>query len=730
MLPPRADSGGPPCGLPSPREGLVAVLLTVLLSLGLAPVPGLAQDRSRDAGPPASETGAWNSPAAMELVYRAVERRMLPVDDSLLQSYAGRAEGHVHFLADRLDGSDPIPLRVDQVALDLYWRAPNLTRQEIRGLRAEELLPIRDFRYYQDRLTVIQNGFGDIIQVGQGMDVRSVPHPLARYVQEFYEYALGDSVTVRLPGAPEPVRVVKVKVRPRDSSLPAFVGSLFLDAATGAISRLEFTFTPVSYVDRRIDRVRITLEHGLWQGRWWLPFRQQVEVRREIPELDIRVQSVIQGVLTVEEYTFNEELPVAMFAGPRLVLPGADGTDDSHFRRGLFDEMEAQGLQRPDLALLEAEARQMVRERALSGLPATRIHWDRVSSLVRANRVEGVFAGAGLSRSVGADTRISVLGGWASGARQASGVARIRRQGPTGPAIRVEALGAALHDMGQTPGLDPLLNTVATLAFGRDYLDPYRVDGGSVGAEWWREGGTTLGLGLGVERHRALRQNWFSSPVGDPDPYRPLPGVDEGVRSVVWGEFRGPLRSWPLEGLNGRLRVEAGAFEGDPLARGVGALTWSRKRPDASRRQMLSLELGVQGGNGVPLQDRFLLGGMGTLPGFPYRAWGGNRYALLAGELEEGVIPGWVSLRGVVAAGAVGGGDPSPREAIPCLRDVVCPPPRVVPGPLGASGLRTSAGVGVGLVRGILRVDYMWGLGEDGGGAWSVSVDPAFRGWL
>lgn len=37
---------------------------------------------------------------------------------------------------------------------------------------------------------------------------------------------------------------------------------------------------------------------------------------------------------------------------------------------------------------------------------------------------------------------------------------------------------------------------------------------------------------------------------------------------------------------------------------------------------------------------------------------------------------------------------------------------------------------GVGLGRGVLRVDYLWGLGEDGGGAWSVSVDPAFRGWL
>jgi len=665
----------------------------------------------------------------MELVHRAVERRMLPLEDSLLQSYAGRAEGHVHFLADRMDGSDPIPLRVDQVALDLFWMAPNRTRQEIRGLRAEELLPIRDFRYYQDRLTVIQNGFGDIIQVGQGMDVRSVPHPLARYVQEFYDYALGDSVTVRLPGMPEAVRVVEVRVRPRDSSLPAFVGSLFLDAATGGISKLEFTFTPTSYVDRRIDRVQITLEHGLWQGKWWLPFRQQVEVRREIPELDIRVQSVIQGILTVEEYTFNQELPVALFTGSRVGLPGPDGEDPSHFRRGLFAEMEAQGLQRLDLALVEAEARALVRDRTLSGLPTTRIHWDRLSSLVRANRAEGVFAGGGLSRTLGADTRVSLLGGWAAGAHSASGTARVRHQRPGGPVLWLEVRGRGIQDVGQTAGLDPLLNTVSTLLLGHDAMDPYRVHGGSVGVEWRRHGGRARSLELRSERHRALPQHWISGPFGDPNPFRPIPRVDDGERTVLRGELRGPVWEDRLQGLNARLGVEAGVFNEGGIGRLSGGVGLTRRAPDGSRRKSLELEAGAQWGQ-IPLQDRFLLGGMGTLPGFAYRAWGGNRFALLTGEIEEGVVPGWVTLRGVAAAGAVGGGATPPPAESSCLDGSSCPTPRPVPGSLGPSGLRTSVGGGLGLVRGILRVDYLWGLGREGGGSWSISVNPAFRPWL
>lgn len=693
------------------------LILLVLLSLpGPFPSPAGAQEP------------AWNTPQVMELVGRAVERRLIPLQDSLLFSYAARAEGHIHFLADRLDGSDPIPLRVDQVALDLYWMAPDLTRQEIRGLRAEELLPIRDFRYYLDRLTVIQNGFGDVIQVGQGMDVRSVPHPLARYVQHFYDYALGDSVTVRLPGAPDPVRVVEVKVRPRDPGLPGYVGSLFLDATTGAISKLEFTFTPSSYVDRRIDRVRITLEHGLWQGRWWLPFRQRVEVRREIPELDIRVQSVIQGVLTVEEYDFNESLPVAGFLGPRVVLPGEDGEHPAHFRRGLFAEMEAQGLQRPDLAALEAEARRMVRDRALSGLPSTRLHWDRASSLVRANRMEGVYAGAGLSRSVGPDTRVSGLGGWASGARRPAGVARIRMDRPGAPHLRAEGLAGQPRDLGQAPGLDPFLNTVSTLFFGRDYTDLYRVDGGSLGVEWWREGGQVLRVGVRAERHEGARSAWVEGPVGSPRSFRPPPRVDEGTRVVVRGEMEGPWDAGALR-LGGRISLEAGAFEGDGLARATGELSWSRRSPDGARGARVALEGGVQGGDGRPWQDRFLLGGMGTLPGHPFREWGGTRYALLSAEAERGVVPGWVSVRAVGAAGGVAGGEERALEGAPCPPGALCPNIPTPRGARGSGGLRASLGAGVGLVRGILRIDRMWGLGG-GGSEWSVSVHPAFRPWL
>ena len=99
----------------------------------------------------------------------------------------------MYFYLDREDGGDPVPMRVDQVAVDLFWQAPDRTRQIIRGLRKRELLPVRDFHYYIDRLTAVQNGFGDQIAIGEGRDVRSVPHPLSVGAQRKERFANSSS---------------------------------------------------------------------------------------------------------------------------------------------------------------------------------------------------------------------------------------------------------------------------------------------------------------------------------------------------------------------------------------------------------------------------------------------------------------------------------------------------------------------------------------------------------
>lgn len=683
-----------------------------LAMAGLGGGAGPAGAQQPGGGDRASE--GWNAAGVVELVRRAVDRRALPLGDSLRGGYEARAEGHIHFLADRMDGLPPIPLRVDQVALDLSWSPPDQTRQVIRGLRSEELLPIRDFRYYRDRLTVVQNGFGDVIRVGEGMDVGAVLHPLSRLGPLTYEYAAGDTLRLVLPGVEDPVEVVRVRVRPFDPSTPGFVGTVDLEPRTGALVALEFTFTPSSYTDRRIDRVHISLEHALWEGRHWLPYRQRVEVRREIPELDIRVQSVIQGVLTVEEYRFDPEFPPGAFEGPPVVIAadarGPEGA--ARFRGGLFDELDAAGLRPAELAEIEAEARRLVREQVLGGLPRTRLHWDRISALVRANRSDGVRIGVGLSRALGTEGKATLRGGFGSGSRRGDGALLLRLPAPDGWRIEAEARVHSLEDLGPVPVRDPVSNSLVLLAGGEDRIDPWRADGlrlsgtRPLGERGW------LRMGAALERHRRADRAWSESPWLGGRGLAPVPEIEEGIlQAVEVATGGGWTAPWPGGRVEGEVALRAGTFEGEPLARISGRVAGEGSSRDRTRSVRWSVDAGGQSG-ALPLQQRFFLGGGETLPGHPHRGWNGDAFALLRVEGEVDLLRRWVSLRVLGAAGGVSG------------------PSGGAGGAGGAAGGGASLGLGLGLVRGIGRIDHAWGLGGGGRGAWVLSIHPGFRSWL
>src|SRR3989441_10812439 len=76
------------------------------------------------------------------------------------------------------------------------------------------------------------------------------------------------------------VRVVTLRVRPKDFGLPRIVGTLYLDAETADLVRMAFNFTPRSYLDAELEDVSIVLDNALWERRYWLPYRQELEIRR------------------------------------------------------------------------------------------------------------------------------------------------------------------------------------------------------------------------------------------------------------------------------------------------------------------------------------------------------------------------------------------------------------------------------------------------------------------
>jgi hypothetical protein len=650
----------------------------------------------------------WNDARVLELVARARERRLEPLADTALGSYRAHAEGTIYFYIDPEFELEPVLMRADQVALELYWEPPNRTRQVILGQRMEKRLPIRDFHYFIDRLTVVQNGFGDEIQVGEGSDVRAVVHPLAAPGAELYDFMLADSLVLRLPGAPAPIRAYEVVVRPRYPERPAFVGSVYLDGESGALVRMSFSFTRASYVDPRNDYVRITLDHGLWRGRYWLPHEQRVVVRREMPELDLRAGTVIQASLRVTDYDFDVEFPPGLFRGPAVIMAPRAEREAYVFSRGLYDDLHESGLHAgADIAAIEARARQMLRGELLRGLPGVRPAMPDASSLLRYNRAEGARVGAGmrLRRGGGLDVRGDV--GWAFGARQASG--SLAAALPVSPAARVELAGwgRTLRDLEPGPASPLALNTLGALLLGDDDLDPFFVSGGRLRAELRATPRLVLSAGVRGEWHEPARLVVETAPLGG-SAFRPVPALDEARQWV--GEAGALVRPPTRRGmsLRGQARIEGGRFT--PLG-GAPAGFWrvlaesSAELASPGLERALELRLAGGMGDGGDARHRFHLGGRGTVPGHAFRGWAASHYALAEVGARQEVVRGLVAARGF-AAGALLGGPDAGRSTL-----------------LGV-------GAGVSLLHDIVRVELARGIGDGAATTLMISVGPGLRPWL
>ncbi|MBI1809533.1 MAG: hypothetical protein HYR75_06490, partial [Gemmatimonadetes bacterium] len=132
----------------------------------------------------------------MSLVDLAIARRSAQLADTGLSDYHATAHGYLTFLAQVGAGypDPPKVVRTDELAVEVYWRAPNQSKQRIVGRRDTLLLPT-DIAYHRDHLAIVQNNFPGIIRLGDGDEVRDVPHPLSAAGREAYDYAVADSLS-------------------------------------------------------------------------------------------------------------------------------------------------------------------------------------------------------------------------------------------------------------------------------------------------------------------------------------------------------------------------------------------------------------------------------------------------------------------------------------------------------------------------------------------------------
>jgi len=662
----------------------------------------------------------WDDNATLGLVRRAIVRRSAQISDTALAGYQSRATGRLLFLAQLGDTSFMTPrvVKADQIAVDVFWKAPASSKQLIVGMRDTLLLP-GDIGYYQDRYGIVQSNFPNLIRLGEGRDVRDVPHPLAPNAETIYEFALRDSLTITLPD--RRIDVYEVAVRPREPRAARVVGSLFLDQGSADIVRMSLTFTDAAILDRRIERLSVVLENALIEGRFWLPRRQELEVARAGTWLDMPVRGIIRGSWQICCYQINLPIEAAVFTGPpisRAPFARRQGFQWNEPLSGVLPS-DIATVTEEDVAKVQAVAQGLVSRSMLARARGSALSARSISDFVRFNRVEGLALGIGYRRQW--------AGSWTAALRA--------RYGQDDEQIKGRAaLGVTLHNLelvafGERDYLDAgdfsegssLKNSLAAQEFGSDYTDPYevrrtglRLSTGTLGIRW--------DLQTAFVRHLALPVH-ASSAHGRFEPTIPaweLEGPELELRasralSLGGGDLRmqGTLRAADLEA-----GVSDAAISDTRFVRGTALVRYTRERAHQVLR-LSAFAAAAGSSDELPPQALVYIGGPVSGPGYPYHGLRAERGAALHAEYGFHVPFPSLPL-------ARYGRSPGSARLLPYVHAIgIAQPARTS---VASSGFYPSLGIALEFFFDLIRVETARGLRGDAV-RWTFSSDlgEAFR---
>jgi hypothetical protein len=550
---------------------------------------------------------AWQPGTQIDLIRRAVAHRASRDADTLLAAWQAEAHGVVRYLSELDHGDGPVErvIRLDELRVEVYGESPNRSKQIIRAWRDTTFLPNR-IDYHRDHLGIVANDFGPTIRLGQGEEVRDVPHPLSDAGLSAYQFAMGDTLVLSTPKGV--VRVVSVQVRPSHPDSAGTVGTLFLDLDRAALVRFRFTFTPASYRDRTVQTITVALENSLQSNTRWLPWHQSIVIRRGLPLLDFPVRTVIRADWMIDDYQLAVRQPPGRFAGafidgPRA--PESGGSWDVPFSALVSDRPAGDA----DVAAVARDAKNAVQGRLLDGLPRFRFLASGISDFLAINRVAGVTPALGARFALGHSLILRAHGG--IGLSDHRVVGSVGVEGDAGSAHWSMAGERLLRDVSDIPVISGLANSLGTAISGDDYGD-YTLVQRITAQLHAKVGRTRAGFDLGEEWSQSVATS-FTPLTGSAAP-NPALGIGAATVARVHlsrGDPGGP--DWTVE-------VEGGA----------GTTRWLRVHSFGQGRIALkSGELQVAGEAGagsvqLPAYRDFVLGGRGTLLGLPFRSLGGR----------------------------------------------------------------------------------------------------------
>jgi hypothetical protein len=577
----------------------------------------------------ASRLGAqqtWNDPRSRSLVERATERRASQLADTALVDYRATAHGYVTFLAQFGEGFPEPPkiVKADELGLEVYWRAPDLSKQRITGRRDTLLLPT-DINYHRDHLGIVQNNFRNIIRIGEGDEVQDVPHPLSPTGLEVYDFAINDSLQIRL--GPRVLDVYEVRVRPKDDRQPRAVGAVYIDRETGEVVRMALSFTRAALIDKDLEDVSVVLENALIEGRFWLPRRQEIEIRRTGSWLDYPARGIIRGRWEICCYEVNKGIPPSFFAGPEIVMAPATERAQKPFPfvGRVLDSLppDVRAVTDEDVKKVQEEARALVRAQALARSRSFAFSARHISDIARFNRVEGLAVGSGLLQRVGSGFAVAASGryGFSDSEWKGRGALEYRTGAGSSLILAAERLYRDVSDDQET---SLIRNTIAAQEFGSDYTDTYDVRtiwlAASVAGFKWRPS-----LEVAYERHEPVIVN--ARPANGRFEAT-IPALSLHETRLTVGLNRPTTLTFGGYELGTQLSLSAIRQKNSATLQGElfrPSLILDLQKPFGSNRLLSrTLAAGIFSNDAVPAQHLVYLGGPNSGPGYEFHEFVGR----------------------------------------------------------------------------------------------------------
>ena len=565
------------------------------------------------------QAAEWNDARALDLAQRATIRRSAQLADTTLRDYSARARGYVTFLAQAGEGltEPPKVVKADQLALEIFWRSPDQSKQRILGRRDTLLLPT-DINYHRDHLGIIQNNFAEIIRLGDGDEVMDVPHPLSPRGMGEYDYRIADSLVIRL--ADRTIEVFQLSIRPKNDRLPRVVGAVFVERATAQVVRMAFSFTRVALRDTSLEDVAVILENGLIEDRYWLPRRQEIEIRRTGTWLDFPFRGIIRGRWEIREYDVNTGLPPSLFTGPEIVQAPPDRQAAFAFEGALLDSLpsDVRTVTGNDVRAVQDAARELVRAQALQRARGTSLQARGLSDFVRVTRVEGLALGSGVAQRLGGGLRVAGTARYAFADQRVRGSATIAWERASGAGLSLRA-ERQLGEIGTVAEGSMVRNSFAAQEFGSDWTSPFqrrqvvlRADLPPLLDRRWR-----VAVETAIERHSRVNVN--ASPSRGS--YEDTPAVtSDGFARASLLVRRPTALAFGGTEVSTAASFDAIRVRSSQRELGRATLDLDVQRPFGRNRLVLrTIASGVVGAE-VPLQYETWLGGPVTLPGMNFHA--------------------------------------------------------------------------------------------------------------